>query len=486
MATGDRGTLDVERFDETPERPILHGLLGDIDFAELSGLPNEDKVPYALRMMDGAQLSARMAASLVEVGTTLTTWPQVASEVTQGAALVAEAVRRIGLGQPLASGRLRLDVSRHLDDIRDPAMDKQSSQTLDEPPVAAPADAAGRVLVAAALAPSGGNTQPWHLCNDGAAITIAVNPKLTSTMDLGYRASAVAVGAAMFNARVAAAAEGILGPASFESGDDACPLKAIVRLGDGADPELAALYPAILARETNRHQGKPLSLSDDVVDSLHAAAERQGARIHLLTGTADVAKAAAILAESDRIRYLTPRLHRDMISEVRFPDDPDQDSGIDVHSLELSPADLVKLDVLRRSDVMAHLADWDLGAALGSDTSDRVLASSCLAVVSTRGLALTDYARAGSAVEAVWVVAQQNGIAVQPVSPVFLYAHDDRDLEELSPTRVSALRRLRDDFRKLSAIEADDAIALVLRFADAPATSVRSRRRAGVTSSLLA
>ena len=54
MATGDRGLLDVERFDLEPQRPILHGLLGDVDFAELSELPSEDKVPYALRMMDGA------------------------------------------------------------------------------------------------------------------------------------------------------------------------------------------------------------------------------------------------------------------------------------------------------------------------------------------------------------------------------------------------------------------------------------------------
>ena len=100
-----------------------------------------------------------------------------------------------------------------------------------------------------------------------------------------------------------------------------------------------------------------------------------------------------------------------MISEVRFPGDPEQDSGIDVTSLELPPADLVKLDVLRRSDVMARLGEWGLGAALGSDTRDRVLASSCLAVVSTTGAALTDYARAGGAVEAVWVVAQRHGLA---------------------------------------------------------------------------
>jgi hypothetical protein len=99
---------------------------------------------------------------------------------------------------------------------------------------------------------------------------------------------------------------------------------------------------------------------------------------------------------------------------------------------------------------------------------------------------LTDYARGGSAVEAVWIVAQQHGLAVQPISPVFLYAHDDGDLEKLSPTHASALARLRSEFRELSAIEPDESLALVLRFASAPATSVRSQRRAAVASSLLA
>ena len=36
MATSDRGLVDVERFDLEPQRPILHGLLGDLDTALLA------------------------------------------------------------------------------------------------------------------------------------------------------------------------------------------------------------------------------------------------------------------------------------------------------------------------------------------------------------------------------------------------------------------------------------------------------------------
>ena len=487
MATGDRGTLDVERFDVEPHRQILHGLLGEVEFAELSGLPSEDKVPYALRMMEGARLSPRMAASLVEVGNTMATWPQMVADVAQNAALVAEAVRRIGLGEELASGRVRIDIARALNEIDEPVASQPATEYAQETvtgPV--PADAVERVVAAAVCAPSGGNVQPWHVSTQDGLITIALAPEHTSTMDVCYRASAVAVGAAAFNARVAAAASGILGPVTFEAADDACPLRAVLQLSDESDPQLAGLYEPMLARETNRHRGKPVSLSGDVVESLRAVVQREGARLQLLTTRHDVDRAAAILAESDRIRYLTPRLHAEMISEVRWPGDQAQDSGIDVQSLELDPGDLVKLDVLRRPDVMAHLAEWDAGAGLGADTRKRILASSCVAVVSIRGQALTDYARAGSAVEALWIVAQQCGLAVQPISPVFLYAHDHGNLERLSPAYATELQELRDQFRDLIATAPDESQALLLRFADAPATSVRSRRRAAATSTLLA
>jgi molybdopterin/thiamine biosynthesis adenylyltransferase len=486
MATGDRGLLDVERFDLEPDREILHGLLGDVDLAELAELPSKDKVPYALRMMDGARLSPRMAASLVEVGSTLATWPQLVGEVALSATLVAEAVRRIGLGEELPSGRVRVDVAHGLNQIDDPAAPNRASGYTQDPQTATtPDDAVARVVTAAVRAPSGGNVQPWHVSAQDGSITIALAPEYTSALDVGYRASAVAVGAAVFNARVAAAADGILGPVTVEAGDDACPLRAVLRLSDAFDPTLAGLYEAMLARETNRHHGKPASLPSDVVESLRVAAEHEGARLQLLSTRHDLDRVAAIIAESDRIRYLTPRLHAEMMSEVRFPGDESQDSGIDVQSLELHPADLIKLDVLRRPEVMAYLAEWDAGAALGAEARERITASSCVGVVSMSGQALTDYVRAGSAAEAVWVIAQQCGLAVQPVSPLFLYAHDHDDLEKLSPTHALALQRLQSEFRELVATAPDESQALVLRFADSPATSVRSRR-AAVASTLLA
>ncbi len=46
MDTSDRGMIDVERFDQEPERAIFHGLVGDIGPSSLRGLTNEQKIPY--------------------------------------------------------------------------------------------------------------------------------------------------------------------------------------------------------------------------------------------------------------------------------------------------------------------------------------------------------------------------------------------------------------------------------------------------------
>jgi hypothetical protein len=478
MATSDRGLLDVERFDIEPSRPIMHGLLGNVDSARLANLTNEEKLPHALRMTDATQVSARMAASLVEVGKTLSTWPQLASEVALNASVLAEAVRRIGLRETLPSGRVRIDTAAMLDTLDDTVLVPPDPPAVEMPKdQIEPAGTSDIVAAAAARAPSGGNAQPWDIEASDGSVGIRLAPEHTTTMDVGYRASAVALGAATFNARVAAAAHGLVASVDFQPGDEASPLSAMVNLSAGDDPELTAMYDAMVHRETNRRRGDRAPIPAQTLELLGAAARSEGARLQILSGSAEVDRAAAILAAADRIRYLTPRLHAEMFAELRWPGDPSPESGIDVGSLELDPADLVTLDILRRSDVMANLAAWDDGTALGDDSYGRVTASAAVGVISVVGQSLTDYARGGSAAESVWIKAQQHGLAVQPVSPAFLYAHDDEDLRDLSPAFADDLGDLQYNFRKLADTEPEESQVLVLRFCRAPRPSVASRRR---------
>jgi nitroreductase len=490
MATSDRGIVDVERFDHEPGRPILHGLLGQLDIDLLPGMTNREKIPHILRHLEADRLSARTAASLIEIDKSLSTWPQLAADVVIGASALTEAVRRIGLGEQLRSGRTRIDIGWALDQMTEPEMVHSlgdgdhtveqlgSAALLTPSPGDTPGEVLGDLAMAAMRAPSGGNVQPWHIEVGEDTVSIGIAPAYTSTMDVGFRGSAVAVGAALLNTRIAAAVHTALGEITISEDVDGAPLQVRLRIGTGGEDELAGLYEAMMARESNRHHGEPHAIDDDVVAALIDAAEHQGGRLRLFTGRAHIEKAATIFAAADRIRFLTPHLHREMISELRWPGDADPDAGIDVRNLELDEGEMAVLGVLRRPDVMAQLAEWKAGSALGDDMRDRILASSALAVVSVPGRQLRDYVTGGAAVEAVWVTAQQRGLGAQPVSPVFLYAQTAQDLKELSPQFADELAQLQGEFAELAGIGPDESVALTLRLATTPPTSLPSRRSA--------
>ncbi len=480
MATSDRGLVDVERFDLQPDRPIFHGLMGDIDSAGLAEISGVDKVSHLLRLIDATGLSSRAAASLIEVGHTLSAWPQLAADVAVGAGAIAEAIRRFGLDEDLPSGRARVDVSsalRYLDDPASQPISVQHGHFTPEQPSAEPDSVAESIAAAAIRAPSGGNTQPWHVEFTDQSVTVRLAAEYTSKMDVGLRASAVAVGAAVFNARVAAAAHGVLGSVTMTDCGGGSPLHAHLTLGGDRQPALSRLVEPMLNRKTNRHIGTSEPLSASTVAQLTSAASDEGARLRLLTEAHDIQASARILGESDRIRYLTPQLHAEMMAELRWPGDAPPDSGIDVRSLELDAGDGALVDILRRSDVMAELASWNGGAALAADTRARVTASSAVAVICVPGRTLLDYARGGSAMEAVWVVAQNHRIAVQPISPVFLYAHNDDELSDLSPSFAGDLASLRGEFADLVGLTPAESLVTVLRLFHGPDPSVRSHRR---------
>jgi molybdopterin/thiamine biosynthesis adenylyltransferase len=109
MEMNDRGMLDIERYDLVPDYPMMHGLIPDIDIKTLKNLTNEEKVPILGPMVDMHNMSPRMKMSLGEIGKTITTWPQLASSVVLGGAMVTDTVRRILLGQLTASGRYYVD-----------------------------------------------------------------------------------------------------------------------------------------------------------------------------------------------------------------------------------------------------------------------------------------------------------------------------------------------------------------------------------------
>jgi hypothetical protein len=476
--------LDVERFDLEPERPVLHGLLGDIHASSLVSLSVADKVPYVLAIVDPPNISARAGASLAEVGHTLSTWPQLGSDVTLGGATVAAAVRRIGLGEDLPSGRTRVDLDRVLSSLespaRSPALEEGRTDDSAEPATTSssvPADPLLAVAHAAAMAPSCGNKQPWRF--ELTALELAIELEASrgcGAMDVSARASYVGIGAALFNARVAAAAGQRLGPVTLFPEGAVSDVVATLEFAEGSDDELAALYGPMLERCSNRRHGVPAPLDLDVVATLSRAASCEGATLHVATGQERIAEWAELLAATERIRFLTPALLKETVLELRWPGE-DARTGVDLATLEFSKSEAAALELMRRPDVMELLEQWDAGDALGDYLERAVLSSSAIAVLTVADSSPASYLRGGMALERVWIEAQRSGLGVHAIAPTFLYAVQQRDFDALGGARwAEALRGLSGHFRTSLGLGDRTTGILVLRLSHAPAPKFRSTR----------
>jgi molybdopterin/thiamine biosynthesis adenylyltransferase len=109
METSDRGLLDVERYDLDTNYPILHGLVEE-RFLQDRPLSKEEKMELLFQCFDASQASEGMTRSISELGKSITTWPQLASDVILGGAVVAMTTRMIFLTNNIKSSRTYVDV----------------------------------------------------------------------------------------------------------------------------------------------------------------------------------------------------------------------------------------------------------------------------------------------------------------------------------------------------------------------------------------
>jgi hypothetical protein len=147
----------------------------------------------------------------------------------------------------------------------------------DDPPTTSD-DPIEFIVDAARRAPSGGNVQPWRFEADHDEIRFFVVPeRSTSSMDVHLRGSYVAVGAALFNARVAAASIMKLGSVElFPSGANSDHV-ATLHLGNQVDAAIAQLHPSVPTRAANRRMGRPAEIDATTIAQLTRGVEREGA-----------------------------------------------------------------------------------------------------------------------------------------------------------------------------------------------------------------
>lgn len=117
MATeiGDTVILDVERFDEEPNRPLFHGMLPNAEALLENELTDyREWTRHAVKIIDPTNMSIKMQESLLKIGTTIVTHPQLGSTVMMTGGVIAFAAKSIALGHPIKSGRYVISLERTL------------------------------------------------------------------------------------------------------------------------------------------------------------------------------------------------------------------------------------------------------------------------------------------------------------------------------------------------------------------------------------
>ncbi len=448
MDMSDRGCLDVERFDLEPERPILHGWIDHLDLeAAKRPMSAEEKVPYMLPITGVETLSPRMKASVIELGQTISTWPQLATSVVLGGALAGDAVRRIALDQFRSSGRWHVDLEQQIADIPEvvppvPLPGDHSALGL-LPDVLEPllgavpgealaldAPAMNALEQAATLAPSEGNLRPWKLHWHGRRLLLLHDSERSrSVWDPDHRLAQLALGACLENIVLKAhelGLEAIPGPEVLELPQLAASLVfAASGTPGGAAGDWDHLADAIAQHHTYRGPGTKQELPVADRQRLEHAAGSFHARVHWLEGEQHMQLLAGLLAQTERIRMMHPEGHREFFTQWLSWNDPDhvaENSGVPLRDLALPPMAEAALKVMADPKAMDLLRQWDGGKTIGMLPILHLGSSSAVALITlASGVDQPGGLAAGRAVQRLWLSARQLGWGVQPiVSPILL------------------------------------------------------------------
>lgn len=450
MNTSDRGMTDIERFDLEPGRPLFHGRMREVAAESLAGLSTEEKVPIVLDIIGLSTSSMRLRASMLEIEQSIKTWPQLASDVTLGGAIVCDVARRLLLAERVESGRYYMDLSdiggHGLPAQPDAAESPEAMRSVAQKECGDPLD---RIVADAVLAPSAGNAQPWQWTKSaGGLILKHRRAGGASVLYHDDKAAMVGLGATLESALIAAGHHGFHAGATLDMRDDAIATLALtggVRRID--DPHYAALARRRSVRTRPREVAK---IAAGTLQALAAQAARfPGIEFVCLEDRARIEALAQLLGDAERLRILDPDSHADMVREIAWSERQHRRTGegIPLSSLSLSAAEEAGLQIVRDPEVVGSLAEWNLGAGLAKLTRQLVSSSSAIGLLWCDTGAHIDYLSGGRALQRVWLEATRADVGLCPVTAICYLLSAWRTGRPLTALQAAALpdidRRLR-------------------------------------------
>lgn len=482
MEASDRCMLDIERFDKEPTRPLLHGLLEGIDPDSLARLGSTDeKIPIMLKVLGIEQASVRLKASMLEIGQSVSTWPQLASAVAMGGGVAADIARRILLDQHQESGRFYIDL--------DAMFAHPSTSTVDDSEMemkswdwcwnqvernAAPAsesptlEEVHQMMEAARWAPSGGNAQPWRFCFYKGKLWMFDGVDCRKTL-LGYGQYPhhLALGAAWINLSKMAAHLGWEATIEDLSIKNAPSRVAVIGFSK-RDPLPSNINTmGMPLRQTDRRHAPVLPVPQEVKNALKTQQDgipsistkfiEPGERLSALT---------EIISASEKIRLLDPKGGLDFIKEVRWTiDEASKGDGIDIATIEATAKERSGFELFRQLPVQDALRKWKGGGAFQTYTRNYLRASSGIWVISADGNDPNRFFHAGCVLQRMWLEAEHQGWHLHPCGALaFLAAcvEEGKGAGMLDDTKEGIASLLK-DLRSVLELKSNEHVLFMVR-----------------------
>lgn len=495
MEASDRGMVDVERFDLEPDRPLLHGTISDLSPEKLKTLKtNEDKIPYMLAIVGAETISVRAKASMLEIGETITTWPQLASAVTLGGGLTADVVRRIFLDQYHGSGRYHVDVEELIGDNEKSdhekiVIEKQDSTNIDFGPaprpngteLLLPEPTVENIAKAACHAPSGGNLQPWRWTYANGIMQLKQDKSITSKfLDHNFIASYIALGASIENA-VLEAVNSNLNTSVEYFPTEADDIIAHLRFEQGSDfnADDKKLGQHIFNRETNRNLEPGEKLSTEHKEFLKRLAQKNGSELLLIDDSEQKKALSKVIAFAERFRVMHPMGHKNFLQEMRWSAKEAEETrdGIDVNTVELTVGEITGFKIAHDRRVIDKLEEWGGGSAFEKLSNKSTEAASVLGIITRPQNSPIDFINAGRDMERVWIGANSEKIGFQPQSPITLILQRLSTKQDLNTAQAEELQAAADQLKDIITPLTTNDPVFIFRLFYARKPVVKSYRR---------
>ena len=284
-----------------------------------------------------------------------------------------------------------------------------------------------RIIYKATLAPSPHNVQGWTFRFDGSKLDIIANSdyRIMRELDPQEKEGAIALGAAVENIVLAAAAEGFASDVTWFPEDDASSVAASVIFVQEGESILCAedrnLDTHIEQRAMNRSRYTGDTVPQEYLLTLQAIAAKEGFELHVVAERDKIRKLACLAGEAGRFKFSHEPTHRELFHYLRFTrkEAATKRDGLPLEHFNI-PAWLARFSKWGM--------DWRAVRLLNRLGYHRVLAymqetllinsAPAVCMLRARNGDRISYQQGGQALQRIWLAAAQYGLAVQPHSAV--------------------------------------------------------------------